>query len=209
MFCYDSPEYVKDMGTPERFYAVESDYKNGVIEAKNLKNKQKAIFLDRDGTINQYVGFLRKVEELELLPDVAEAIRLINSSGYLAVVITNQPVVARGEVSWKELQEIHNKLETELGKQGAYLDGIYICPHHPHKGYEGEIPELKVECECRKPKPGLFFRASKELNIDLKRSYMIGDSDIDVQAGEAAGCRSFKLQDNSLLEIVKRIINNN
>lgn len=95
MFCYDSPEYVKDMGTPERFRAVEEDYKKGVVSAKNLKNKQKAIFLDRDGTINEYVGFLRKEEEFELIDGVAEAVKKINQSGYLAVVVTNQPVIAR------------------------------------------------------------------------------------------------------------------
>lgn len=135
MFCYDSPEYVKDMGTPERYLSVCDDYKKGVVQAKNLKNKQKAIFLDRDGTINKYVGFLRKQEELELLSDAAEAIKQINKSDYLAVVVTNQPVIARGEVTWNELDEIHNKMETLLGKAGAYIDGLYFCPHHPHKGY--------------------------------------------------------------------------
>ena len=208
MFCYDSPEYVKDMGTPERFHSVEKDFTAGVVQAKNLKNKQKAIFLDRDGTINKYVGFLRSPEELELTDDAAEAIKLINTSGYLAVVVTNQPVIARGEVTWDELNEIHNKMETELGKQGAYLDGIYFCPHHPHKGYEGEIPELKFDCDCRKPKPGLLLKATEDLNIDLKSSYMIGDSDSDIQAGNSAGCKSIKIKGGGLLEVVKAIIGN-
>lgn len=206
MFCYDSPEYVKDMGTPERFRSVEKDYKAGVVKAKNLSNKQKAIFLDRDGTINKYVGFLRKTEEFELLPDAAEAIKFINSSDYLAVVVTNQPVIARGEVSWDELQNIHNKMETELGKQGAYLDAIYFCPHHPHKGYDGEIPELKFDCDCRKPKPGMLIKAAQNLNIDLEKSYMIGDSDSDVAAGESAGCKSIKIEEGGLLEAVRGIL---
>lgn len=206
MFCYDSPEYVKDMGTPERYHSVCRDFEKGVVQAKNLKNKQKAIFLDRDGTINKYVGFLRSTEELELLPDATEAICSINTSGYLAVVITNQPVIARGEVTWESLEEIHNKMETELGKQGAYLDGIYFCPHHPHKGYEGEIPELKFDCDCRKPKPGLLIKASQDLNIDLEKSWMIGDSDSDVQAGEAAGCKAVKIEEGGLLEAVKAIL---
>lgn len=209
MFCYDSPEYVKDMGTPERFYQVEKDFISGTIKAKNLRNKQKAIFLDRDGTINIYVGFLRKPEEFELTDDAAEAIKLINSSGYLAVVVTNQPVIARGEVTWSGLEEIHNKMETELGKQGAYLDAIYICPHHPHKGYAGEIPELKIDCDCRKPKPGLLIRAAEDLNIDLKNSYMIGDSDIDVEAGNAADCTSIKIEEGQLLAAVNGILNDN
>ena len=206
MFCYDSPEYVKDMGTPERYQSVCTDFETGVVEAKNLKNKQKAVFLDRDGTINKYVGFLRKPEEMELLPDAVEAIKLINSSGYLAVVVTNQPVIARGEVTWDGLEEIHNKMETELGKQGAYLDAIYFCPHHPHKGYEGENPELKFDCDCRKPKPGMLLRAAKDLNIELKNSYMIGDSDIDVEAGKAAGCKAIKIEEGGLLRAVKEIL---
>lgn len=206
MFCYDSPEYVKDMGTPERYYSVCNDFTKGVVQAKNLKNKQKAIFLDRDGTINKYVGFLRKPEEFELLSDAAEAIKLVNNSGYLAIVVTNQPVIARGEVTWNGLEEIHNKMETELGKQGAYLDAIYFCPHHPHKGYEGEISELKFDCDCRKPKPGMLLEAAKNLNISLEESYMIGDSDTDVEAGKAAGCISIKIKEGSLLETVRRIL---
>lgn len=206
MFCYDSPEYVKDMGTPERFHAVEEDYKKGVVKAKNLSQKQKAIFLDRDGTINKYLGFLRTTEEMELLPGVTEAIKLINTSGYLAIVVTNQPVIARGEVSWTGLDEIHNKMETLLGKEGAYLDGLYFCPHHPHKGYEGEVPGMKFDCDCRKPKPGMLLKAAKDLNIELENSYMIGDSDSDVHAGEAARCKSIKIEEGGLLEAVKSIL---
>ena len=190
MYCYDSPEYVKDMGTPERFHSVERDFINGIVQSKNLKNKQKAIFLDRDGTINKYVGFLRKIDEFELLPGVEEAIKKINESGYLAIVVTNQPVIARGEVTVEELNEIHKKLETELGYEGAYIDGLYYCPHHPHKGYEGEIPELKIDCECRKPKPGMLLKAAEDFNIDLSQSWMIGDGENDVKAGKAAGCKT-------------------
>ncbi len=190
MFCYDSPEYVKDMGTPERYYCVCEDFKLGRVTGKNLKNKQKAIFIDRDGTINKYVGFLRNIEDFELIDGVVEAIKKINSSGYLAIVITNQPVIARGEVSLDELSEIHNKMETLLGKDGAYIDALYFCPHHPHKGYEGERPEYKIECECRKPKPGLIMRAAADFNIDISKSWMIGDGKNDVKAGIAAGCRT-------------------
>lgn len=206
MFCYDSPEYVKDMGTPDRYYSVCEDFEKGVVSAKNLRNKQKAIFLDRDGTINKYVGFLRNIDDFELLPGVSDAIRMINASGYLAIVVTNQPVIARGEVTFEELDNIHCKMETLLGKDGAYIDGLYFCPHHPHKGYEGEIPELKIDCDCRKPKPGMLLKAAEELNIDLKASYMIGDSDSDVQAGEAAGCTSIKINEGGLLDAVKGVL---
>ena len=209
MFCYDSPEYVKDMGTPERFHQVEADYKNGVVQAKNLHNKQKAIFLDRDGTINKYVGFLRNIDNFELIEGVSEAIKKINQSGYLAIVVTNQPVIARGEVTWDELHEIHKKMETLLGKDGSYIDGIYICPHHPDKGFEGERPEYKFVCDCRKPKPGLLLKAAKDFNIDLSQSYMIGDSDNDVEAGKNAGCKeTFLVNDSeiSLLDAVNKIL---
>lgn len=190
MFCYDSPEYVKDMGTPERYDAVCEDYKAGRVSGKNLQNKQKAIFLDRDGTINKYVGFLRNINEFELLDGAADAIKKINASGYLAIVITNQPVIARGEVSFEELERIHNKMETLLGKKGAYLDAIYFCPHHPHKGYEGESPELKFDCDCRKPKPGMLLKAAQDFNIDLAQSWMIGDGENDIRAGQNAGCQT-------------------
>lgn len=189
IFCYDSPEYVKDMGTPERFHQVEVDFKKGVVQAKNLRNKQKAIFLDRDGTLNNYVGFLRDIDDFELIEGVPEAIKLINQSGYLAIIVTNQPVIARGEVSWDELNEIHRKMETLLGKEGAYIDGIYICPHHPDKGFDGERPEYKIECDCRKPKPGMFLQAAKDFNIDLSECYMIGDSKSDYEAGLNSKCK--------------------
>lgn len=190
MFCYDSPEYVKDMGTPERYYSVVSDFKVGIVQSKNLKNKQKAVFLDRDGTINKYVGFLRDIDQFELIEGVAEAIKRINASGYLCIVVTNQPVIARGEVTVSQLEGIHNKMETLLGLEGAYIDGLYYCPHHPHKGFEGEIPELKFDCECRKPKPGMLLKAAEDFNIDLSESWMVGDGENDVKAGENAGCKT-------------------
>lgn len=190
MFCYDSPEYVKDMGTPERLNIVNSDFCSGRIHAKNLMNRQKAIFLDRDGTINKNVGFLRDTEEFELIEGVAEAIKLINESGYLCIVITNQPVVARGEVTFKKLEDIHNKMETLLGYKGAYVDAIYFCPHHPHRGYAGEVAELKIDCDCRKPKPGMLLKAAEDFNIDLENSWMVGDSENDIKAGRNAGCKT-------------------
>lgn len=190
VFVYDSPEYVKDMGTPERYYLVQQNFRDGVVSAKNLKNKQKAIFLDRDGTINKYVGFLKNDKDFELIPGVSSAVKSFNDNGYLVIVITNQPVIARGEVTIEELNNIHNKMETLLGKDGAYVDAIYYCPHHPHKGYEGEITELKIECECRKPKPGLILKAAKDFNIDIASSWMIGDSENDILAGKNAGCKT-------------------
>ena len=136
------------------------------------------------------MGFLRNIDEFELIDGAADAIRKINASDYLAIVATNQPVIARGEISFEELETIHNKMETLLGKEGAYLDAIYFCPHHPHKGYEGERPELKIDCGCRKPKPGMLLKAARDFNIDLQQSWMIGDSESDVKAGQSTGCRT-------------------
>ncbi len=214
MFVYDSPEYVKDMGTPDRYESVCRDFALGTVKAQNLSNKQKAIFLDRDGTINEYVGFLKSPDAFRLLDGVSEAIKKINSSGYLAIVITNQPVIARGEVTFAGLEEIHDKLETLLGREGAYLDAIYFCPHHPHKGYAGEIPELKFDCGCRKPKAGMIFKAAKDFNIDLSESWMIGDGENDVLCGINAGCKTAIIGENhsatlsgkSLYDIINKIL---
>ena len=190
VFSYNSPEYVKDMGTPDRLQVVEKDFLTGRIKAKNLRNKQRAIFLDRDGTINIYKGFLRNINDFELIQGIGDAIQRINEQGYLAIVVTNQPVIARGELSKEELEEIHNRMETELGREGAYLDGIYVCPHHPDKGYEGEVVGLKIDCACRKPKPGMLLCAEKDFNINLEESWMVGDRESDIKAGRAAGCKT-------------------
>lgn len=210
IFAYDTPEYIKDMGTPDRFYETEKDIESGKVHARNLKNKQKAIFLDRDGTINKMVGFVTKPEQFELIEGAAEAIKAINKSGYLAIVVTNQPVIARGDCTFEELQTIHDKMETELGKAGAFVDAIYVCPHHTDKGFEGERPEYKYNCYCRKPKPGLLLQAAKDFNIDLSESYMIGDSHRDVEAGENAGVKKSVLVkenlENNLFEVVAQFI---
>ena len=210
IFAYDTPEYIKDMGTPERYYEVENDIVSGKVHARNLKNKQKAIFLDRDGTINKMVGFITKPEQFELIDGAAEAVKAINKSGYLAIVVTNQPVIARGDCTFEELQTVHEKMETELGKKGAFIDAIYICPHHTDKGFPGERLEYKCDCDCRKPKPGLLLQAAKDFNIDLPESYMIGDSDRDMKVGENAGVKnSIKVGENepyALLNTIKQII---
>ncbi|MCI6480516.1 MAG: HAD-IIIA family hydrolase [Spirochaetia bacterium] len=210
IFAYETSEYVKDMGTPDRYYETESDIKSGKIRARNLSKKQKAIFLDRDGTINRPNGFITRPEQFELLPGVAEAIRLINKSEYLAIIVTNQPVIARGDCTFEELRLIHNKMETELGKDGAFIDGLYFCPHHTDKGFQGERTEYKCDCNCRKPKPGLLLSAAKDFNIDLSYSYMIGDTEYDIQTGKNAGCsESFLIDKNtSLLTTIRKILDN-
>jgi mannose-1-phosphate guanylyltransferase/phosphomannomutase len=208
VYGYCSSEYVKDAGTPDRYASINEDIAQGIVDSKNLRNPQRCIFLDRDGTINKYVGFVTKPEQLELIPGVSEAIKLINKSRYLCIVITNQPVIARGETTFAGLQDIHNKMETLLGREGAYLDGIFFCPHHPDKGFPGEVKELKIDCDCRKPKIGLLIQAQKRFHIDLEKSYFIGDSPVDVQTGMNAHCAgSYQIKDSQeLLQTVQGII---
>lgn len=190
IFGYSTPEYLKDMGTPDRRLGVEKAVLSGKVERRNLRTKQKAIFLDRDGVLNIDTDLIHRPEDLELYPYTAACVRAINQSDYLSVVTTNQSVIARNLTDLKGLQEIHNKMETELGASGAYLDAIYFCPHHPHGGFPGENAAFKVECDCRKPKPGMLLQAAERFNIHLRRSWMIGDSERDVLAGKAAGVRT-------------------
>ena len=193
VYAYRSTEYVKDMGTPERYNEVSEAVRTGAVERRNLSNRQRCIFLDRDGTINVEKGFLNNPDELELLPGAAEAIRRINASEYLAVLITNQPVIARGECNFEGLDEIQKKLDTLLGREGAYIDAMYYCPHHPHSGFEGEVKALKFKCRCRKGAPGMILKAAEELNIDTAASWMIGDKTSDVECGSRASCKTVLL----------------
>ncbi len=190
LYCLDTAEYIKDMGTPQRYEAVINDIKNGIPGKLSAKTKRKAVFLDRDGTLNVHKGFLRDINDLELCYGAAEAVKRINDNGYLAIVVTNQPVIARGEVTENKLNDIHNKLETMLGKNGAVLNAIYYCPHHPDKGFVGEIKELKTECDCRKPKTGMFTAAADDFGIDLSSSFTVGDSQNDILAGKNAGTKT-------------------
>jgi histidinol-phosphate phosphatase family protein len=187
---YRSPEYIKDAGTPERLDKVIADYQSGKIAAGSLRTPAPAVFLDRDGTLNEEVDRVKTPDQLHMIDGVWDAIRVLNRSAYRSVVITNQPVVARGECTERRLEEIHNKMETLLGRHGAYLDAIYYCPHHPDSGYPGEVRELKIACDCRKPSAGLIEQASREMNLDLSRSWLIGDSTVDVRTARNAGIRS-------------------
>ena len=189
-YAYCSTEYIKDAGTPERLVSVAADIKSGMTASRSLKNKQRAIFIDRDGTLSKENGYVKAPDQIRLLPGVSEALRMINGSTFLAICITNQPVIARGDVSFDGLNAIHARLDTLLGHEGAYLDDLFFCPHHPNKGFAGEVPELKLACECRKPEPGMLLAASKKHNIDLSRSFMIGDATADIGAGKAAGCKT-------------------
>lgn len=189
LYAYQTSEYLRDMGTPDRLQSVTRDYETGKIAACNLETRRPAIFLDRDGVINKGGTGVTRIDDMEIIQEARSAIGCINDSTYLSIVITNQPVIAKGILSVRELDEIHKKMETELGDAGAVIDGLYYCPHHPKKGFAGEIPELKIVCSCRKPNTGLFMRAAEEFNIDLVRSVFIGDSTGDAKAAENLGIR--------------------
>jgi histidinol-phosphate phosphatase family protein len=191
---YRSPEYIKDAGTPERLDGVEADVRSGVVERGSLAVRRPAVFLDRDGTINEEASYITRPEQLKLLPGAAAAVRAMREAGYRIVVVTNQPVVARGDCSTADLLRIHDHMEMELSREGAFLDGIYYCPHHPDKGFAGERAELKMECECRKPRDGMIRRAARELNLDLAASWLIGDRTGDIQAARNCGIRSILLR---------------
>jgi len=142
-----------------------------------------AIFLDRDGTICEEVGYVNHLSRSRLLPGSLEAIRLINQAGLLAVVTTNQSGVARGYFSEDLVEAVHAQLLSAVSSEGARLDAIYHCPHHPSEG----SPPWRAACDCRKPKPGMILRAAREHGIDLAGSYVVGDSVVDIEAGAAAG----------------------
>ncbi len=190
IFAYSTPEYIKDMGTKDRIESVKKDFCSGKISRLNLANKRAAIFTDRDGVINKEVDLLSGVEDFQLLPGVTEAIKNINKTEYLTVVVTNQPVVARGLCSIEDVKEIHKKMETLLGKNRAKIDAIYFCPHHPEKGHPSENIKYKIDCSCRKPKTGMIEKAQSDLNIDLEKSFLIGDRTVDIQTAKNAGLTS-------------------
>ena len=192
MLGYNSPEFIKDIGTPDRYDWACAQYAAGIIQRSTLAVPQRAVFLDRDGTLIHEVSAqgLHHIDQLTLLPGVPEAVHAINQIGMRAVLVTNQPVVAKGFTSEAELRQIHNKLETLLGLEHAFLDRIYYCPHHPEKGFPGERVALKIDCDCRKPKPGMVRQAQRDLNIDLAASWFIGDTTTDVQTARAAGVKS-------------------
>jgi len=190
LYGYISTEYIKDMGTPKRLFRVKQDINSGKVHLLKRQTPKVAIFMDRDGTINKEVGHLSRPEQFELIDGTGEAIRKINKAGILSIVVTNQPVVARGELTELELKVIHNKMDTLLGRYGAYVDRLYYCPHHTDAGFEGEIKELKFDCDCRKPKIGMFTEAKKNLNIDFDKSWVIGDSFRDIHSAKNAGMKS-------------------
>lgn len=194
VFAYRGDGYIKDMGTPERLAKVERDLQNGAVSRKSGRTPRMAVFLDRDGTLNVEKGHLTRPDDLELFPGTAGAIRQLNRAGIPVIVITNQPVIARGEADFADVDAIHRRLENLLAKDGAFLDAIFYCPHHPDKGFKGERPELKIKCDCRKPAPSLIDQACALFHIDRANSWFIGDHDRDLECAANAGLQSVLVQ---------------
>jgi histidinol-phosphate phosphatase family protein len=184
--AYPTTEYVKDMGTPDRLVQVAEHVRNGLDVRMERRSSRPVAFLDRDGVINADLDNLADPATLELLPGVAEAIAMLNRNAYLVVVVTNQPVIAKGWATFDTMRAIHDRMEWLLGKEHAFVDRVYLCPHHPEKGFRGEVAELKIPCECRKPAPGLFFEALRDFSVDLTRSFVVGDKATDLVAGWSA-----------------------
>jgi len=194
VFAYRGDGYIKDMGTPERLTKVEGELRNGTVARKSGRASRTAVFLDRDGTLNVEKGHLARPDDLELFPGVGPAIRSLNRAGIPAIVISNQPVIARGEADFADVDAIHRRMENLLAKDGAFIDGIFYCPHHPDKGFAGERAELKFKCDCRKPATGLVDQACKLFAIDRANSWFVGDSGRDLDCAKNAGLQPVLVQ---------------
>lgn len=181
--AYLSTEYIKDIGTPQRLESAVNMFKSGLIAAKNLRNAQKALFLDRDGVINYEKEPFITQENFELYEDVAEFLIEARQKGYLLFIVTNQPSIAKGFITFEHLERIHQKLERLLLDSGVFVDEIKFCPHHPESGHDGEVKALKIPCECRKPGTKMIDELIAHYHIDPNNSWMIGDRYTDIQAG--------------------------
>jgi histidinol-phosphate phosphatase family protein len=188
---YKSYEYIKDCGTPSRLKQISNDILFDVPSRRSLSHKKPVVVLDRDGTIIENISFLSKTSQVRLLQNAAEGIKILNDLGVIVAIATNQPVVARGEVTFEELHDIHSYLEWLLGYSGAFVDVIEFCPHHPDRGFSGEISNLKVECRCRKPNVGMLEKIFSTVNGDVSNSYLIGDTTSDILAANRFGLQSF------------------
>ena len=165
---------------------------------------KKAIFFDRDGTLNVEVGYLYKIEDFKWIDGAVDAIKFCNQNNYLAIVVTNQSGIARGFYSAADVDRLHSWINEELSKIGAHIDAFYYCPHHPR----GAVEKYSVECECRKPRPKMILDAIKHFDIDRAQSLMIGDTQRDVEAGANAGVRSILFNGGNLLETLKAALEN-
>ena len=195
-YAYRTLEYIKDIGTPERLARGRVDLAANRPARCSARTARACVFLDRDGVINRQIDSVRRPEELQLLPGAEAAIAALNQAAVPVICVTNQPGIAKGEFSHADLNAVHAELDRRLALRGAYLDDLYYCPHHPMRGFPGEVASLKINCECRKPRPGMLIWAAKRYNLDLARSVLIGDHDRDIAAGLTAGCHTIAVPTN-------------
>jgi len=190
IYSYNTTEYIKDMGTPKRLNMVEDDLRNNKVSLRNYKNKQKALFLDRDNTIIKCeIGeYIFNTKSIQFFDSHIEKISIISKKYDLVCMVTNQPVIAMGKLTIKELESINSFIINYCLEKDLKIDVISFCPHHPHIGFEKEVPLLKKDCFCRKPNPGMFYEQAFLRNVSLKDSLMIGDSLVDKIAAENASC---------------------
>jgi mannose-1-phosphate guanylyltransferase/phosphomannomutase len=194
LHAYRSLEYAKDMGTPDRLAKGERDIASGKVARLSRRTPKPAVFLDRDGVLNVERNGVHRPEDLHLLSGAAEAVAALNRAGVPAICVTNQPDIAKGFFTEADLRAVLAALDTALAaRAGAWLDDVYYCPHHPEAGWPGEVAALKIACECRKPGPGMLKAAAAAHNIDLGRSWLIGDRAIDIAAARAAGTHAVLL----------------
>ena len=193
VYAYNTREYVKDVGTPKRINLVKKHIKMKKFINGNINKKLPAIFLDRDGVINKEYSNKHYQDPTQINEGAISAVKKINEKGYLSVIITNQPAIAKGIITLDKLKKDHKKLEYEFGLKGAYFDRIYFCPFHPEKGFKGEVKKFKRKSSWRKPDNGMFLQAIKDLNIDIKNSYMVGNSSADYYAAKKTGVKSLMI----------------
>jgi len=187
LFAFVSSHYLKDTGTPDRLEATQHDVASGAFERRGQTEARPALFLDRDGVINPSEPDFFDPSAYRLLPGVAEEIGRANLAGVPVIVVTNQPGIAKGFVTFESHQRVRARMDELLGVWGAFVDDYYFCPHHPDRGFGGEVAELKVACQCRKPASGMPIAAAKHHNLDLTRSVMVGDTDRDQVFADNAG----------------------
>jgi len=197
IYSYNTTEYIKDMGTPKRLKVIENDLLKDKVNKKNYTNLQKTLFLDRDNTLIKCdIGkYILHEKEIDFNVPNIEKIIPISLKYDFVCLLTNQPTISMGKINLRDLDRINSLVIKYCLSKGLKIDVVTFCPHHPHKGYKGEIPILKKDCFCRKPNPGLFFEQAFFRNIDLKESLMIGDSDNDLLASMNAGCNFLNVND--------------
>jgi D-glycero-D-manno-heptose 1,7-bisphosphate phosphatase len=184
--------FIRDCGTPERLDYINANWD----QIEKFQQYRPAVFIDRDGTLNKLNGFITKFEQLDIFEDVPYFISEINKIGFWLIVVTNQPSIARGELSTEMLDSFHAKIESDVSKVGAIIDEFYFCPHHPESGHAGEITSLKIDCNCRKPNTGLIDQAMQDFQIDISKSWMIGDTWRDFELARKRNLKFIQIYQN-------------